>query len=263
VLRGALVSLILVAACGGARAPAIANVPGADPPPHTTTAGGLHPGEVLTYALTTAGLDVGEVAIACGEPGQVGGHHAVIVATRGSATGLLSMVKYMRAFGESTVDLDSGLPIAVAGDVDWGGIAFHTQGRFDGPTGEMDWYQNDRMVEQRSMRASDGNLHSAVSAAAAVRAWDAAPGDRVRLSVAGAFRLWRTDLHFVGPETLHSSRGTDAAVRIDGAAELDGGVTVTISIWLTDDSDRVPLRLIVHSRLVNVTFELTSYDAPP
>jgi hypothetical protein len=260
VRRGLLCSLVLLAACGGGRQASIANTPVRDPTPLTPSGLGIHPGEVLTYGLSTAGLDVGEIAIATGEPGQLDGRRAVIVATRGSATGLISMVKYMRAIGESSLDLETGLPIGLAGDVDWGGKHFQVVGRFDGPRAETDWLRGGQLVEQGVQQAPDGNIHSAVSAAAAVRSWSGEPGDSVRLFIAGAFRLWRTDLVWAGPETLHSSRGTDAAVRIEGAAQVDGGLSVSFTVWLTDDSDHVPLRMIVRSKLVNVTFELTSYE---
>jgi hypothetical protein len=35
---------------------------------------------------------------------------------------------------------------------------------------------------------------------------------------------------------------------------------VTFTLWMTDDSDRVPLRLEVQSKVVTATFELTSYS---
>jgi hypothetical protein len=253
------IALLSVAACGRSRAVApIANAGEAAPLPPAPT--GIHPGEQLTYSVMAAGVEVGDVAVATGEPGQVDGSRAVIVLTRGSATGLLSMVKYMRADGESTVALDDGRPISLHGDVDWGGTHFRTVGTFDGPHSDTDWFQGASLVEHVSLTASEGTIHGAVSAAAAVRAWNGAPGDVVRLDVAGAFRLWRAVLRWEGDDTIHSARGVDPAVRISGEAELGGGLAVTFTLWLTDDSDRVPLRLEVHSKLVTATFELTSYS---
>jgi hypothetical protein len=257
-MRAAALALVVFAACGGrAKIAPISNTPGAI---ITSSAGGLHPGERMTYTLHAKGMEVGEIAIATGSPGQVSGHRAVVVATRGSLTGLLSMVKYVRADGESVVDLDTGAPISMAGTVDWGGYHLRTSGAFDGPNAEIHWFHGDDNFEDVSHTAPAGDIQGAVSAAAAVRAWNGSPGETRRIYVAGAFRMWTCDVTWKGNDRIDTALGTFDAVRIDAVAELDNGRRVELDVWMTDDSDHVPLRAIARSPLLSASFDITSYE---
>jgi hypothetical protein len=38
--------------------------------------------------------------------------------------------------------------------------------------------------------------------------------------------------------------------------------TRTFSVWLSDDADRVPLKMVGHTELGDVTMDLTEYNRP-
>src|SRR5438874_719931 len=63
----------------------------------------------------------------------------------------------------------------------------------------------------------------------------------------------------LGSETVHVPLGTFPALRIDGVAD-DGALHADFSLWLTDDSDRVPVRVVLRSDVLTATFEVTSYQ---
>ena len=105
---------------------------------------------------------------------------------------------------------------------------------------------------------------------AQIRGWRPAPGTRRTVFVVGGRRLWRIDVRYVGTETIGSSVGNRRAIHIDGASYharpnfgLEGDKPVrTFSVWLSDDADRVPLKMTAHTELGDVTMDLTEYNRP-
>ena len=75
---------------------------------------------------------------------------------------------------------------------------------------------------------------------------------------------------FAGIESVGSSMGNRRAVRFEGSAyrarpnlTLESqSPTRTFSVWLTDDADRVPLKLVAKTELGDVTMDLTEYNRP-
>jgi hypothetical protein len=257
-----LLALVVVAsACGGARAPA--GPPAGDPqlPPSVH---GLLPGEAAAYVMTLGGIEIGEAAFAVGTPGEIGGRTAIVVASRASAAGLIRLVREIGADGETTIDVATGLPISVEGILHWGGRRFRGVLGYAGPIVEGGWYDGDELVESVYRHAGGGALHNLHSAMAAVRAWPGAPGDRRALSLHGAVNLWRVDLTWIGRETIGTAAGNQAAVRVDGDCVLSGNDEwrVGFTVWMSDDADRVPLRVEARFRLIVAVFELTEYRAP-
>jgi hypothetical protein len=88
--------------------------------------------------------------------------------------------------------------------------------------------------------------------------------------VVGGRRLWRVDVRYVGEETIGSVLGNRRAVRLEGASyrarsnfrlESDKPAR-TFAVWLSDDADRVPLRMSAQTELGEVTMDLTEYSRP-
>ena len=105
---------------------------------------------------------------------------------------------------------------------------------------------------------------------AQIRGWRPAPGTTRSVFIVGGRRLWRVDVRFVGTETIGTELGNRRAIHIDGAAfrarpnmGLESSKpTRTFSVWLSDDADRVPLKMVGHTELGDVTMDLTEYNRP-
>ncbi len=107
---------------------------------------------------------------------------------------------------------------------------------------------------------------------AQIRTWKPTlPGDARSIFVIGGRKLWRVDVKYVGGETIASQLGSRRVVRFDGASyKARNNLTVdaaakperTFTVWLTDDADRVPLKLTAHTELGDVTMALTEYSRP-
>jgi hypothetical protein len=124
---------------------------------------------------------------------------------------------------------------------DNGGPA-HNQGRDNVPEG-----------------AAAQDLHSAMLL---LRSW------RPRLGQLGYFyvvigrRLWRVDVEFAGPEMLTAQGRPQLAQRIDGVSvrlwQSEESKPRRFSLWLSEDPDRIPLRLVADSGFGEVKLELTA-----
>src|SRR5262249_15411600 len=113
-------------------------------------------------------------------------------------------------------------------------------------------------------------VHDSHSAMAQMRGWKGAPGDVRSVYVVGGRRLWRVDVHFAGVETIGSQLGNRRAVHFTGQAfrarpNLTLEATTpsrTFEVWLSDDADRVPLKMTASTELGDVAMELTEYNRP-
>jgi hypothetical protein len=268
------VVLVGAAGCGGAGASAREPHPivptSAVVPPLGEPAMGLHPGESMTFAVSLGGVEAGEAAFAVGEQGVVDGKPALVVTSRIASAGLFKMVKDISDNLTSTIDLETGLPVTITADVSDPPRNYHADGRFAGGVVDLDWYKQDGKVHHTHYDFGDVDAHDAHTAMASVRTWDGEPGDSRRLYVIGGRRIWQTDVTWVGRETIGTALGNIAAVRLDGVSvrvssrlrEEKGRTPRTFSVWMSDDGDRVPLRVVAHTELGDIVIELTGYERP-
>jgi len=277
VARGGLgLLLVAIAACGGAasgsRGPAdVARTMQPDTaPPLASPANGLFPGESMTFTVAVGGVPCGEAALAVGAPGEVDGVRAIVVTSRVASAGAARLVRVIEDDLTSTIDLVSGLPRAITADVVFGTRRYHADGVFGGAVVDLAWHRNDGNLHHTRYDFGNVDAHDAHTAMAALRTWDGSAGDRRRLYVIGGRRIWRTDVTWTGRETIGTRLGNLTAVRLDGVSlrvtadlSLDANVEPrTFTVWLSDDADRVPLRVVAHTELGDVTIELTGYERP-
>jgi hypothetical protein len=180
------------------------------------------------------------------------------------------MIKDIQDDLTSVVDIETGLPLTFIADVRFPPNDFHADGRFEGGKVDFDWKKKDDKVHHTHYDFQGVDAHDSHSAMAAVRTWDAAPGATRRLVIVGGRRIWQTDVTWTGRETIGTALGNVAAVRLDGVSQRVsrtlhaevGKDPRTFSVWLSDDGDRVPLRVVAHTELGDVVIELTGYERP-
>lgn len=268
--------LAIAVGCGGGgggtrEAALLARTVAADvPPPLASPASGLWPGEAMTFVVALGGVEAGEAAVAVGEPGAVDGRQAIVVSSRISSSGAARWVKAVDDELTSTIDVATGLPWKIDAHIRFGTKHYQAEGVFDRGKVELAWHKGDR--RKRHLRYDFGAIdaHDAHTAMAAMRTWEGEPGERRRLYIVGGRRIWRSDVTWVGRETLGTRLGNQAAVRLEGVSlrvtpRLDverGKKPRTFTVWMSDDADRVPLRVVAHTELGDVTIELTGYTRP-
>jgi hypothetical protein len=232
---------------------------------------GLHPGESMAYEVRLGGLLAGEAELAVGETGTFEGHRAVVVKSRAATAGAAALIKKIVDEATTVIDLDSGRPLKLDTYVVQDGKTTTAQARFTGNIANVT-YSRDDEGKPHSYKIDFGamTVHDTHSAMAQLRGWRATPGTTRTVFVVGGRRLWRVDVRYVGEETIGSILGNRRAVHFDGAsyhARANFGVesdkpSRTFSVWLSDDADRVPLKMSAHTELGEVTMALTDYTRP-
>jgi len=194
------------------------------------------PGEAMEYQVALRGVTVGRVQVAVGRPGFVDGHRAIIVRSRGTSAGFLSLITNLRWELTTTLDMTSGLPIR------------EVEESWLEEDGEPEHHRNEREWGDRGF-----NLHAA---AGALRGWHSRAGQRASFEVTIDqaeidVELWEAAREYVASEK-------QPAVRYDGIAREKYG----FSVWISDDEARVPLHLRTDTKWGTVTVELVRYDPP-
>ncbi len=193
-------------------------------------------GERMEYEVTALGTVFGRIQTGVGDPGIVDGRPTLIVRSRGTTTGVIDLLGQMSWEMTTTIDLAAGYALHEAEDLT-------ATRRADG---DQKRYHADRPF---SLTAQHHNAHSAIGV---LRGWRSHIGDELRLNVYFGDDLLPIELRDVGREFI----GNTPAVRYDGHA----GGKFAVSGWISDDADRVPLRLRTETVIGDVIAELVRYE---
>ncbi len=239
--------------------------------PYVPPVMGLHPGESMTFEVKVGGLLAGEAELAVGEPGVVDGHRALAVKSRIATAGAFALIKNVSDEATTVIATDTATPLSMVSDVTMDGVVYHAEVAFRGATIDVTSTRNDSKNASHDRFAFGAIVaHDTHSAMAAMRGWDPAPGTRKTLWVMGGKRIWKSELTFKGRDTIGTQLGNRVAVRIDGFAwRAHGDLSIDdskppreFSVWLSDDADRVPLRVIAKTELGDLVIDLTEYRRP-
>lgn len=230
---------------------------------------GLTPGETMAFELRIAGVLAGEAQLAVGEVGAYEGHRAVVVKSRAATAGAAALLKHVVDEATTVIDMDTGRPLALDTLVEQGKTRTTATAKFTGSVAEVTYTRSAETAPQKlAINLGTAVLHDAHTAMAQLRGWRPPPGTARSVFVIGGRRLWRVDVTYDGADTIGSALGNRRAVRFTGAsyrARRDltvepGKAARTFSVWLSDDADRVPLRLTAHTELGEVVIDLVEYN---
>ena len=268
---------IALAGCAGEARPATAPSAEVARAPAPALAGelGLVPGESMAFEVKLAGIPAGEAQLAVGEIGDLDGHRAVVVKSHGETTGAAALVRHAVDDSTTVIDYATGLPISLETSAEQGdakgsaSATFHTAGNRH--SADVTYRRpEDPNAKTQHLDFGTEAVHDAHSAMAQLRGWRATPGATKTVLVVSGRRLWRVELRYGGEETIGSALGNRRAIRFTGAsfrARPNFGVesdkpTRTFSVWLSDDADRVPLKMTAQTELGEVTMDLSEYTHP-
>ena len=239
--------------------------------PSEPVAVGLDPGETMTFEVRLGGVLAGEAQLAVGQIGQVDGHRAVVVKSRAATAGAAKLLKSISDESTTVIDMDSGRPLELDTTVDVDGTITTAHGVFTASSANVSFQKSDE-DKPHTYKVSFGKAaaHDMHSAMANLRGWKATPGAARSVFVVGGKRLWRVDVTYVGVESIGGALGNRQAVHLDGAAfHARSNLTLespkptrTFSVWLSDDADRVPIKLVAKTELGDVQMDLTEYVKP-
>lgn len=268
VARG-LIILGALAGCAGADAATAPQTP-APTAAHQVELG-LHPGEMMAFEVQLAGVLVGEAQLAVGEIGTVDGRRAIVVKSRAATAGAAALVRKIVDEATTVIDADTGAAISVETNVEMGNKKTVASATFTPTFAEVRFQRNeDKQPSVFRVDTRLGKLHDAHSAMAQLRGWKATPGTLRSVSVIGGRRIWHVDVKYVGEETIGGAAGNRRAVVYEGVsfrARRDlkpetAKPSRKFRVWLSDDADRVPLKVVANTELGEVVMSLTDYQRP-
>jgi hypothetical protein len=190
------------------------------------------PDELMEFRASLRGITLGVVQTAVGKPGWVDGRRAIIVRSRGKSDGVASLLGEIRWELQTTIDLDTGLPIT---------------------DHEESWVDLAGEHEHHEESYAGHAQHDPHSFAGVMRGWHSEPGQHTeaRVGVGGA-RL-PIELHDAGRELL-AAQGKPA-IRYEGQVHSE----VPFALWISDDAARVPLAFRAESPLGTIAVDLVDY----
>jgi Protein of unknown function (DUF3108) len=274
-VRAALVLVLAGCAAGTAQsvapAPAPAPVAVVAPGSNEQAELGLDPGETMAFEVHLGGVLAGAAQLAVGQIGTIDGHRAVAVKSRAATAGAAALLKTISDETTTVIDADSGRPLTLDTIATTGDSTTTAHADFTATSATVKFSKPDE-AKPHVFRVNFGGqpAYDAHAAMAQLRGWRAAPGAKRTIYVVGGKRLWRVDVTFVGIESIGSAMGNRRAVHLDGAAyRVRPNLTLesqtaarTFSVWLTDDADRVPLKLVAKTEMGEVAMDLTEYTKP-
>lgn len=268
---------VAAAGCAGAEATTLPpSAPAARPAPTAAAEITLHPGEAMAFEVRLAGILAGEAQLAVGQLGAYDGHRAVVVKSRAATAGAAAMVRHIVDEATTVIDLDTGRPLALDTLVEQGDSKVTASAKFTDNVADITYMRSGekqphklRLDFAKGIAAVPGvTVHDAISAMVQLRGWRAEPGTRRTVFVVGGRRLWRIDVTYAGREAIGSALGNRRAIRFTGEsyrARRDfspetARPTRTFTVWLSDDADRVPLKVVAATELGDIVMDLTEYS---
>lgn len=260
--------LVLVACASGDLQP-VPPTAAPRPAPAASAELGLNPGEAMAFEVRLAGILAGEAQLAVGELGDYQGRRAIVVKSRAATAGAAALIRHIVDEATTVVDADTGRPLALETLVEQGDIRTTATASFTASVATITYVRSDEKAPH-NLTINFGNVtvHDAHTAMAQLRGWRATPGTTRSVFVVGGRRLWRVDVTYAGEDSIGSANGNRRAVRFTGqsfratralTAETDKPAR-TFSVWLSDDADRVPLRVTASTELGDIVIELTEYS---
>jgi hypothetical protein len=192
-------------------------------------------GERMEYEVTALGTVFGRVQTGVGVPGLVDGRPTLIVRSNGTTTGVIDLLGQMTWEMTTTIDLATGYAVHELEDLT--------------ATRRADGHQKRYHADRPFVPGQHHNAHSAVGV---LRGWRSQIGDELQMSVYFGDDVLSIELRDSAREII----GTTPAVRYDGRA----GTKWAVTGWVSDDADRVPLRLRADTVLGPIEINLVRYE---
>ena len=268
-MRALLLCLLASCATADAMTPAPIGTPRVAPNSEL----GLNPGETMAFEVKIGGVVAGEAQLAVGEIGEANGVRSITVTSRAQTTGAVDAIKHVVDAATTQIDVATGKPLAIDSVAENGDKHSSSHAKFLPTKAEVTFVRAEDPGHPRtySVRLSGKEpVYDAHSAMAQLRGWRAAPGTTKQVFIVGGRKLWRVDVKLVGYETLGTALGNRKAVHFEGASfKARPDLTLesdkpgrTFQVWLSDDGDRVPLRVSASTELGEIGMELTDYQRP-
>jgi hypothetical protein len=227
------------------------------------------PGELMLYRVQIHGFELAEYSIAVGELTTIDADEVVVVQSHARTTKVAAMLKPIDDLFTSWIGRSDGRSVRFVSseraskDDDRKEV---TEARTASGTVALHVTRGDQTLDETQAIAGHGG-HDLNSFLIFLRGWDGEPGAHMDADVVRSRYVWRVRVTVKRYENLSTVLGNLQVVRYDGEAVRlvrDGTIDPTsdtrrFSIWLTDDADRVPVKLLAKTDYGDIVMELLAY----
>ncbi len=277
VLRAFLIAAVgsSLLACGSpSTTPAVPTGPaakaaafGAGPPLAT-------PGERMAYRVELRGVELAVMSIAVGDLVDLAGKQTVVVQVHAKSVGLASLVAAIDDTFTSWLDVATGRSLRFAVDEYETNSKVnieHTIADLAGRTGDqvpITFALNDAPPAPEPQKVTLPDVWDYNGFLIALRSWEGPAGTAAKLEVLRSRFLWSMAVKVAGKEKLATELGELPSLRFDahtfkltraGAKDMTSDER-DLSIWISDDNDRVPLRLTARTDYGDIKMEIVDYQ---
>lgn len=228
------------------------------------------PGERMIYRVSIHGFELAEYSIAVGDVTMVDGDEVVVVQSQARTTKVAAMLKPIDDLFTSWISRADGRSVRflsserASKDDDRKEI---TEARTSAGKVAVHVARGADVIDETQVIAGHGG-HDLNSFLIFLRGWDGEPGAHIDADVVRSRYVWRMRVKVIGYDNLSTVLGNLPVARYDGEGVRllrDGTLDPTsdtrrFSIWLTDDADRVPVKLVAKTDYGDIVMELLSYS---
>lgn len=230
---------------------------------------GARPGEAFTFKFSLGPVEGGRARMSIGRPMARRGRQVLAVHGQAETTAFVKLLARMDDDYKLVVDTGNLLPVSVAETERGIRERRITVSNLDGHTALVDFWSPQK--QQRGRHSTARITRDPLSGFFALRALPLDDNAALELDILDGNALWRVALRVHRGDKIRLGDGSaHAAIRIDGVARRieDNGRPRAglgprnLTVWLSDDADRVLLRLEADTDLGRCALELTSYVPP-
>jgi hypothetical protein len=234
---------------------------------------GARPGEAFTFKFSVGPIEGGRARMAVGKPFSQKGKRMLWVHGQAETTAFVKLLAKLDDEYKLSIDTDKLLPLNVM-ETEKGLRQRRITSSFDGRVAEIDFWAPEK--QQKGRRVLPRIPRDPLTGLFALRAMPLPDAQKIDLDVLDGAALWRCLLTVKRGEKLRLASDKEGApphdaIRIDGVTQRidDFGRPLVklpkrnITIWLTDDDDRVLLRLEADTDFGRCALELTGYAPAP
>lgn len=241
------------------------------PPVEAAPVLGVNPGETMSFEVHLAGMLAGEAQLAVGEIGTVDGNEVVMVKSRAATAGAAALIKKISDEATTMIDVATGKPLSLDATLVNGDKRMTATAKFQGARADVTYQRaSDPAPKHLVLNFGKTTVYDAHTAMAQLRGWKGHKGENRTVFVIGGRRLWRVDVTHAGEEEIGTALGNRRAIVYQGKSyrakpnmELETSKAArTFTVWLSDDADRVPLKVVAATELGDIVMELTEYTRP-
>lgn len=224
-------------------------------------------GERVRYRISALGLELAALSMLVREVMPVDEKRAVVLQAVAESVGLAARVKPVRVEFTSWIDVETSLPLLFraveADEIVEARFTKLAEQKFPIST------QEGEQPEKIEMQTTNGQPLELLGVLLELRSWEAKVGASRTFDAVRSSYMWRMQATLVARESISTELGELPTVRFDAVSRRlmrDGAIDQgtdprKFSVWISDDADRVPLRMVAQTDYGNIDIEIVDFVA--